>query len=138
MQLHFKTYCDTKNLQSVRDFLRKGLSDHGITDPDAHMTVLAVDEICSNLMIHSNCCNDSMEIDLDVAFAHNQLKIIISDTGISFNFDKHTDNTLQALIDNKRKGGMGLMLVKRIMDEVSYQTVSGRNSWVLCKRINIC
>lgn len=79
-----------------------------------------------------------MEIDLDIAFAHDQVKIIISDSGISFNYDKHIDNTLQGLMDDKRKGGMGLMLVKRIMDEVSYQSVSGRNSWVLCKRINVC
>ena len=118
MQLHFKTYCNKKNLQSVRDFLRKSLTENGITDPDAYMTVLAVDEICANLMIF-----------------HNQLKIIISDTGTTFNYENHIDNTLVSLIDEKRKGGLGLMLVKKIMDEVSYESVRGRNSWVLSKKI---
>lgn len=135
MLLHFKTYCDTVNLQSVRDFLRKSLSDNGVKDPDAYMTVLAVDEICSNLMIHANACNEEMEINLDLLFLSNQLRITITDFGISFNYDNHMDNSLQTLVDHKRKGGLGLMLVKRIMDEVSYQTESGKNSWVLCKNI---
>ncbi len=134
MQLHFKTYCDKSNLQSVRDFLRKSLNDNGVSEPDAYMTVLAVDEICSNLMIHSNCCNNTMEIDLDLAFRQNQLQIIISDSGISFKFENHTDNSLQTLVDDKRKGGLGLTLVKRIMDEVSYHSECGRNSWTLCKK----
>jgi serine/threonine-protein kinase RsbW len=136
MQLHFKTYCNKNNLQSVRDFLRKSLNENGITDSDAYMTVLAVDEICANLMIHSNCCNDKMEINLNLAFLHNQLKIIISDSGTAFNYENHTDKSLVSLIEERRKGGLGLMLVKKIMDEVSYESVSGRNFWVLCKKIH--
>ena len=135
MLLHFKTYCNKDNLQLVRDFLRKSLSENGVYDPDAYMTVLAVDEICANLMIHSNCCDNATEINLDLTFRQNQLKITISDTGLSFNYDNHTESSIQSLMDDRRKGGLGLMLVKRIMDEVSYTTMSGKNYWVLCKNI---
>lgn len=134
MLLHFKTYCNTDNLKLIRDFLRKSLSDNGVSDPDAHLTVLAVDEICSNLMIHSNACNSQMEINLDLAFFHNQLQITITDSGLSFNYTEHQDISVESLIYEKRKGGLGLMLVKRIMDEVSYETQTGRNCWILSKK----
>lgn len=135
MQLHFKTYCNKNNLQQVRDFVRKSLSDNGMKDPDAYMTVLAVDEICANLMIHSNSCDDKKEINLDLSFLDNLLKITITDYGISFNYGSHSDTSVEALIADKRKGGLGLTLVKRIMDEVRYETNSGQNCWVLSKRL---
>jgi serine/threonine-protein kinase RsbW len=137
MQLYFKTYCDKNNLQSVRDFVRKSLSDNGITDPDAYMTVLAVDEICANLMIHSNRCDDAKMIDLKMAIKGNQLYITITDYGISFNYDNHLDASLDTLVADKRKGGLGLMLVKRIMDKVTYESFKGKNSWILSKKIHV-
>ena len=137
MLLHFKTYCDVGNLKSVRDFIRKILFDKGVSDSEAHLTVLAVDEICSNLMIHSNGCNHEMEINLDLAFFQNQVRITITDSGLSFNYAEHQDISLESLIYNKRKGGLGLLLVKRIMDEVSYESQSGRNCWVLSKKLRV-
>ena len=137
MQLHFKTYCDKNNLQSVREFVRRSLSENGVTDPDAYMTVLAVDEICANLIIHSNACDQAKQIDLDMDILENQLRITITDYGLSFNYQNHTDNSLDALIADKKKGGLGLMLVKRIMDEVSYESGSGRNCWTLSKKIHL-
>ena len=137
MRLHFKTYCDKSNLQLVRDFVREGLSKNGVTDSDAYMTVLAVDEICSNLMIHSNCCDNAKQIDLILDFLENLLKITITDYGISFEYPPQIDNSLESLIAEKRKGGLGLMLVRKIMDEVSYETISGQNSWVLSKRLSV-
>lgn len=133
MKLYFKTYCNTNNLKQVREFVRDGLSQNGITDPDAYMTILAVDEICSNLIIHSNDCNSEKQIDLVLQFIDNQLNITIKDYGLSFNYEDHTDNPLEKLIEERRKGGLGLMLVKKIMDEVRYETTSGQNCWTLSK-----
>jgi serine/threonine-protein kinase RsbW len=137
MQLHFKTYCDKRNLQLVRDFVREGLVQHGIADPDAYMTVLAVDEVCANMMIHSNCCDQAKEIFLNLHFLDNLLRITISDFGLSFNYIPQAEMSLEMLVAEKRKGGMGLTLVKKIMDEVHYESNSGQNSWVLFKRITI-
>ena len=136
MQLNFKTYCDKNNLQSVRDFVRSTLSQKGISDQDSYMTVLAVDEICANLMIHSNSCDKAMQINLDLTFRGDQLQITITDYGISFNFDNHVDPALENLVSDKRKGGLGLVLVKKIMDNVSYESYNGYNSWVLSKKVN--
>jgi len=137
MQLSFKTYCDKNNLQSVRDFVRTTLAGEGISDQDSYLTVLAIDEICANLMIHSNCCNDQKEISLNLSFKENQLQITITDYGISFNFDEHVDLVVENLVADKRKGGLGLLLVKKIMDDVSYESLNGCNNWILMKKLNL-
>lgn len=135
MKLHFKTYCNTHNLKEVREFVRDSLSSNGITDPDAYMTVLAVDEICANLMIHSNNCNNDKYIDLVLQLLDNQISITIKDYGLTFNFDEHKGTALDKLVEERRKGGLGLMLVKKIMDEVRYETASGQNCWILLKTL---
>ncbi|MBC7390169.1 MAG: ATP-binding protein [Opitutaceae bacterium] len=137
MQLNFKTYCDKNNLQSVRDFVRTTLSQKGISDQDSYLTVLAIDEICANLMIHSNCCDNDKQINLNLNFLEDQLQITITDYGISFNYDNHVDSVVEDLIADKKKGGLGLLLVKRIMDSVSYESFNGYNNWVLLKKVNI-
>lgn len=135
MKLYFKTYCNTHNLKQVRDFVREGLTQNGITDADVYMMVLAVDEICSNLIIHSNNCDDEKQIDLVLQFADDKLHITIRDYGVSFNYADRIDNSVEKLVEEKRKGGLGLLLVKKIMDEVRYETSSGQNCWVLCKSL---
>ena len=137
MQLNFKTYCDKSNLQSVRDFVRTTLSQKGISDQDSYLTVLAIDEICANLMIHSNCCDNDKQINLSLNFLEDQLQITITDYGISFNYDNHVDSVIEDLIADKKKGGLGLLLVKRIMDSVSYESFNGYNNWVLLKKVNV-
>ena len=133
MKLYFKTYCNKTNLKQVRDFVRDSFNQNGIVDPDAYMMILAVDEICSNLMIHSNDCDSEKQIDLMLHFLGNQLNITIRDYGLAFNYEDQGENQLEKLIAEKRKGGLGLMLVKKIMDEVHYETELGENRWVLSK-----
>ncbi len=137
MQLNFKTYCDKNNLQSVRDFVRSTLSQKGISEKDSYLTVLAIDEICANLMIHSNSCDNEKQINLNLDFLGDELQITITDYGISFNFDNHVDSVIEDLILDKKKGGLGLLLVKKIMDSVSYESFNGYNNWVLLKKVNV-
>ncbi len=135
MELHFKTYCDKTNLKQVRDFVSESLNKNGIVGPDASMMVLAVDEICANLIIHSNNCDGEKHIDLFMHFLGNQLHITIKDYGLAFNYEETQEVQLEKLIAEKRKGGLGLMLVKKIMDEVRYETCFSHNCWVLSKTL---
>jgi serine/threonine-protein kinase RsbW len=135
MKLYFKTYCNKTNLKQVREFVRESFNQQGIVDPDAYMMILAVDEICSNLMIHSNNCDSDKQIDLMLHFLGNQLSITIKDYGLAFNYEAQEENQVEKLIAEKRKGGLGLLLVKKIMDEVHYETSLGQNCWVLSKNL---
>ena len=54
-----KVGCSIENLKGVRDFIRGSLKNHDIPDLQISEIVLALDEMCSNLMIHAHHCNNA-------------------------------------------------------------------------------
>src|SRR5690606_40543666 len=53
----YRVGCSIENLKGVRDFIRKSLKAHHVPDLEISEMVLALDEMCSNLMIHAHHCN---------------------------------------------------------------------------------
>ena len=59
----------------------------------------------------------------------------IIDDGTVFDINAFTEPTLDNLIHVKRKGGLGIRLVKSIMDSIEYETREGRNICRLRKKV---
>jgi serine/threonine-protein kinase RsbW len=132
---HFSTFCDTKNLKSIRDFVSNNLLENKISTQQIELIVLAVDEICSNAMIHSNHSDASLLLDISLALNASELIVEVSDQGESFSFDSYKELSLQELISQKKKGNMGLLLVKRIMDKIEYERNHETNICRMYKKV---
>ena len=78
--------CSKTNLAKVRQFVSQLLDNAlDISEVEAHKMVLAVDEICANLIIHSNHCNPTRKIEIIVELKKGeQVIFIIKDQGIKF------------------------------------------------------
>jgi serine/threonine-protein kinase RsbW len=112
------------------------LQEYPIPEIEINKLVLAVDEICANLMIHSHDCNPKESIELLIHVNENDgITFEITDQGIGFNTSKYKEPSLQEIVREKKKGGLGLMLVKRIMDQVEFKNDSNHNVCRLYKRI---
>jgi serine/threonine-protein kinase RsbW len=121
MTYSFKVPCCKDKLQSIRDFVTNILSNYNLSDVEAHQLVLAVDEVCANLMIHSHHCNPDESIELRICVEEGSSIIFeIRDEGTGFNFCEYKEPDLNEIIGTKRKGGVGLMLVRRIMDKIEF------------------
>jgi serine/threonine-protein kinase RsbW len=123
-----KIGCKLENLKGLRDFIRETLGRHSV--PELHISeiVLALDEMCSNLMIHAHHCNPHDLLELHIAVEPNQPIVFeIIDDGTVFDINQFDEPALGNLIHDKRKGGLGIRLVKSIMDKVEYSTQNGRN-----------
>lgn len=132
-----KVGCNIENLKGVRDFIRKALKDHGVSDLQVSELVLALDEMCSNLMIHSHRCNpdELFEINIDLKKG-NPIIFEIIDDGCAFDINQFAEPELGNLVHEKRKGGLGIRLVKSIMDKIEYQHRDGKNVCRLTKNID--
>lgn len=121
MRYKYKVGCSLEQLQGIRDFIRTSLKNHGIPDLQISEMVLALDEMCSNLMIHAHDCNpeEVFELHIDVD-SNNPVVFEIIDDGSVFDINKFSEPTMDNLIHEKRKGGLGIRLVKSIMDSVEY------------------
>lgn len=138
MTYKFNTQCSKSKLREVRSFVNNVLHEYSIPEVEINKLVLAVDEICANLMIHSHDCNPKESIELLIHVNENDgITFEITDQGIGFNTSKYKEPSLQEIVREKKKGGLGLMLVKRIMDQVEFKNDSTHNVCRLYKRINI-
>jgi serine/threonine-protein kinase RsbW len=136
MNYKYKVGCSIENLKGVRDFIRSSLKHHGVPDLTISELVLALDEMCSNLMIHAHQCNpdDLFELHIDVEKG-NPVVFEIIDDGSAFDINKFSEPDLGNLVNEKRKGGLGIRLVKSIMDKIEYQSRSGRTVCRLIKKV---
>src|SRR5277367_3502645 len=128
MNYQYNIGCSLNNLKGIRDFIRKSLKGHGISDVMMNEIVLALDEMCSNLMIHSHNCNpeDQLELHINIP-GKGKLIFEIIDDGTSFDINHFEEPELGNLIHEKRKGGLGIRLVKSIMDKIEYLSKDGKN-----------
>ncbi len=112
--------CAKSNLQRVRNFIIEELRLKELPEIDIHSMVLAVDEVCANLIIHSNNCSLDNSIEVIMAIKKNQIVFDIIDHGVGFDIRDYPEPDINKIIKAKKKGGVGLMLVKRIMDEIDF------------------
>jgi serine/threonine-protein kinase RsbW len=128
--------CAKENLLKVRHFVNEVLSRLNISELETHKMVLAVDEVCANLIIHSNECNPDHQIDVTIDDTQfDQLEFQISDKGTTFDYSIYQEPSIDEIISSKRKGGVGLILVKRIMDKVEFSHDKNHNICRLTKKI---
>jgi serine/threonine-protein kinase RsbW len=128
--------CTTENLKQVRDFLGNVLSSLGIEDNERNLIVLAVDEVCANRIIHSNKSNKNNQLQVEVEENKEGILFTIKDTGEYYDTINQPEPNLINLIQEKRKGGLGLMLVKRIMDSIQIKNEFPYTTYVLFKKMN--
>lgn len=129
--------CSLDNLLGVRDFIRTSLRPHVPSDVTLNEIVLAIDEMCSNLMIHAHDCNPKHVLELRIVTKDKgQLIFEIEDDGTAFDITAFNEPALDNLIHIKRKGGLGIRLVKTIMDSIEYESREGKNVCRLTKKVD--
>jgi serine/threonine-protein kinase RsbW len=134
MEYNFKVPCSKNRLGDIREFLEKVLSENNVPEVTMGSLVLAVDEVCANLIIHSHNCNEQEHIELIVDVTKKEgVTFYIIDHGDGFNIGEYEEPSISDIVKTKRKGGMGLMLVRRIMDDIELIKKKHKNIYRLHK-----
>lgn len=136
MEFKYKVGCSIDNLKGIRQFVRESLKGYPIDEIVLGEIILALDEMCSNLMIHAHHCNpdDLFELSIDTTNQH-VLVFKIVDDGTVFDINMFDEPALDNIVHEKRKGGLGIRLVKTIMDTVQYSKQSGKSICILTKKV---
>lgn len=132
MSSKISIWCNKGELTKIRQFTSDILEDHEIPDLEAHKLVLAVDEVCANIIIHANNCNPESRIEFDILFKPEQIIFTFRDKGAGFDINTYEAPSIDEIVSSRRQGGLGLMLVKRIMDKIEFSTEKNHN---ICRLI---
>jgi serine/threonine-protein kinase RsbW len=138
MNYQYNIGCSLSNLKGIREFIRTSLKDQHVPEIELSAIVLALDEMCSNLMIHAHHCNPDhlLELHIDIP-ARGKFIFEIIDDGSVFDINQFHEPELGNLIHQKRKGGLGIRLVKAIMDNVEYLKRDEKNVCRLTKQVHV-
>jgi len=102
-----------------------------INDAPHNKVNLALDDLLNNIISYGYADQRSHTIDIEFKYLKQELIIIIEDDAIPFNpFEVHTDST-HLSIDEREIGGLGIHLVKNLMDSCQYQRKANKNVVVL-------
>ena len=118
MNYSYKVPCAKERLKDIREFVAEALGNHGLSEVQINTLVLAIDEVCANLIIHAHHCNPKETIEVDILVDGHEITFDIIDKGNGFDINQYKKTNLEEIIREKKKGGIGLILVKKIMDDI--------------------
>lgn len=99
---------------------------------EAQKISLAIDEAVTNVIKHSYGNATDQNITIEFFLATGGIKIRIFYRGLPPDISDEEIN-VNKMIKKKKKGGLGVKLMKTIMDSVSYETVDGENCCEMIK-----
>jgi anti-sigma regulatory factor (Ser/Thr protein kinase) len=125
---------DLGELNRIADELGRFGSAHGLGEETIAAVHLAVEEIVTNAIKHG--CGDEQDHQLSVRLTCDgrELTAVIEDDACAYNPLERVDPDVNLPIEERPIGGLGIFLVRRLMDHVDYQRVDGRNVFTMKKR----
>lgn len=126
----------TENLALIREFVSSVGMQAGLTEEEVAKIELAVDEGCANVIEHAYGHDLTKEVVVRAILDEDTLWIKVEDTGRGFDPNAVREEDLQHLVEQRKSGGLGMRLMKTLMDEVYYEIVPGkRNELHMMKRL---
>jgi len=129
-EYQLKIPSQSDNLAIIRDVVAKVASRVGFDTDEASKIELAVDEACTNVIKHAYANNSNQMIEVSIKVDQKKLIIIVADKGKGFNPDEIKLPDLNKSIKEGRKGGLGLCLIKTLMDKVEFEIKPGSKTQV--------
>ena len=127
----------TENLSSLRDFISDNANNAGLSTDDIDDIILAVDEACTNIIKHAYKSVPDGEIIIEINYNARKFTIKLIDHGNSFDPESVPVPDLQKYLRQRKVGGLGLYLMRTLMDDVKYVSVPGEyNQILLSKNLN--
>ncbi|MDR2797046.1 MAG: ATP-binding protein [Treponema sp.] len=124
-------------LEKALGFIRTIAESAACPNEIEQVIELAVEEIFVNIARYAYPETEPGEVrigcKLDRTLKHARLIIVFADRGKPYNPLEHPDPDITVPIEEREIGGLGLLMVKRIMDKVQYEYTNGWNRLVIMK-----
>jgi len=110
----------------------------GVEAREADVIERAISEACHNALFHGPANEDAPFFILEMTLENSFIKAVVKNRGKAFNFDDVKPFSIEQNFLNYRKGGLGIPIMKAVMDEVHYKRESDDlNIVTLVKRISV-
>jgi len=126
---------ELEQLSVFRDFISDCCGRHQIPNETVFELRLAVDEACTNVITHGYKDMDPGSIILSFRIEPDRILVQITDFGHIFEPASAPKPDVDAALDDRELGGMGLFLIYQTMDNIDYQSSEDGNTLTFTKYI---
>ena len=125
---------ETSYLALVRELTKKMAEAAGFPEATADRLALAVDEATTNVIEHAYHGSGDREIELRIEDRGPEFRVEVVDSGATVDPRTVPRVDLDRYVSERRTGGLGVHLMEKIMDSVTFRRSARRNVCCLVKR----
>jgi anti-sigma regulatory factor (Ser/Thr protein kinase) len=126
---------DAAELPVLTRFLQEFWSAANLPPAHALSFELALEEVFMNVVMHGTRPGMASKVEVSLAVAENGLTMTVEDNGPQFNPLALPPPNVTASLAERPVGGLGVFLVRQVMDAVSYHRVGARNRLIMIKSL---
>ena len=135
MKKELKLKNQVGELERVNRFIEEIGNELGLSMELRMNMNLVIEEMVSNVIFYAYPKDVEGEIEPEAECDGNELCFVLSDSGKEFDPTQKEDANPDINPTEREIGGMGIYIVKNIMNEVSYQRLEGKNLLTMRKNI---
>jgi serine/threonine-protein kinase RsbW len=126
---------DASQLAALNQFLREFWTTTELEPALLRSFELALEEIFLNIAMHGSRPGSVPRVEVSLSVGANAVTMTVEDDGPQFDPLSLPPPDAAASLGDRRVGGLGVHLVRQMIDTVSYARIAGRNRLHLSKRI---
>jgi serine/threonine-protein kinase RsbW len=126
---------DAAHLPQLTAFLQQFWSSAELPPAQALAFEIALEEVFMNVVMHGTTAGTQRRVEVSLALTDEELTMTIEDDGPGFDPLSLPSPDVTASLAERSVGGLGVFLVRQMMDAVSYARVAGRNRLRMTKHL---
>jgi serine/threonine-protein kinase RsbW len=126
---------DPAQLGVLSEFLREFGSAAALAPTQVGTLELALEEIFLNIAMHGSEPGSAPQVEVSLNLETDAVTMTIEDDGPQFDPLSLPPPDVTVSLADRKVGGLGVFLVRSLMDTVSYARVAGRNQLRMSKRL---
>jgi anti-sigma regulatory factor (Ser/Thr protein kinase) len=127
---------DARYLGEALDFIRKTMKDAGVADDAAGRVELAAEEVFVNIALYAYKGNEPRgDISIRCDASPETVFLEFADGGTPFNPLERKAPDISLAAEEREPGGLGIFMIRKIMDAIEYRREEGKNVLSMSKNI---
>lgn len=135
MEKEIKIVNDLAEIERLAAFVDDLAAELDLSPGVAMNINLALEEAVVNVINYGYPQDQLHEMTLRVSSSEQQLIFVLSDSGVSFDPTRVAEAEVTLPLEERPIGGLGIFLIRKIMNEVTYERIDGKNKLIMKKII---
>jgi sigma-B regulation protein RsbU (phosphoserine phosphatase) len=132
---HLILHNNIQQIPQLADFIETIANEMRLDQSLAMSLNLALEEAVTNVILYAYPAGSDGLVDIEAIMGKDILEFIISDSGVAFDPTAAPEADISLGVEDRPIGGLGIFLVRNIMDTVSYQRTDGKNILSMTKKL---